>query len=209
MENITFCLNIRENKNRILSNMFIIIIIVSLPFLYAIYSSENINIEFKKILLIIFGVAVLMALYERFHLIFSLDSILVTDIGFILKKSDFMFEYKYSEIKFIVKSGIDSKKIISFYNSKTSRLLFTLDEKDIEEGKITDFIDVISKYTILDSEMLSNTTYGEVLELAKDNNASVCNNNYVFKKTFYNSYWFFSIIFMIILSLLVFILIKI
>lgn len=208
MKNITFCLNIRENKNRILSNIFIIII-VSLPFLYAIYSSENINIEFKKILLIIFGVAVLVALYERFHLIFSLDSILVTDIGFILKKSDFMFEYKYSEIKFIVKSGIDGKKIISFYNSKTSRLLFTLDEKDIEEGKITDFIDAISKYTILDSEMLSNTTYGEVLELTKDNNVSVCNNNYVFKKTFYNSYWFFVIIFIIILSLLVFILIKI
>ena len=97
--------------------------------------------------------------------IFRIDKVFLTENSMVVQKNSKNLEFLYADIKFVIRKEwtIADKNSIKFYDRKTSEPIFVLGGHFILRSDFERFIEAISKHTILNNELVEQSTFGEAL----------------------------------------------
>ena len=205
MSKETYILNLEKIRKKIMSNFLITIFL----FLILLYFISTLKVEFtiKYIYFVVLILASLFVLQGKLNLLFT-DKVIFDDKSLTIVKFNKEHKFDYNTIKFIIRNEINGKNKINFYYN--SKLILALDMQNLSKEIFNEFVEFIAKFTILNQEIISKSTYGELLNLVYDENLSDNNPNlnYIVKKDFYQKYGFLVFVFVLFIAIITLILSK-
>lgn len=173
---------------------------------------ENSNSVISKLCMFIFGTAFLIVIYEKFLMLLTLDEVILTDDSIVTKKRQSIQQnILYQNVGYKTDVDIGGKIKISFYNIQTNKNFFAFKETEVLEEEYQQFISILSQRANLDKNLLTSSTYGQILPLMQDSEIKQISDGeaiYWQKKAFFESYGWAVYILVGLLMLLTFIALK-
>lgn len=211
MEDTIFSMHYPKDKSAQYIKIVVFIILAS-AMIGALSFGENSNSIISKVFLFIFGTAFLIVVYEKLLMLFMLDEVVLTNDGMVTKKRQKTRQnILYKNVGYKTDIDIRGKVKISFYSIQTKKNFFTFKETEVLEEEYQQFISIVSQKARLDKNLLTSSTYGQMLPLVQDSEIAQVSDGesiYWYKKAFFESYGWIVYILVGVLMLLTFIVLK-
>ena len=149
---------------KLLSQIVLAVFIVWIIF----FKSEKDSI-YVIVLSSMVGIVLLIVLYEKIVFFLKVDKITASDDSLHLSfKNHSLQTYPFKKIGLKIVSDIGGASEVSFYDLSENKKIFSCKENEVDKNDLHSLLLYLQKTTDIDTDIIKNGTYGEVVPLVTD-----------------------------------------